>query len=371
MNTAAPRLVLCEPLLPEQQQNEALRDRAHVSGPASLIPRFYLDLYWVDDRHAYLRGFLFVAHTRTIALRHTAGGTEEAIHRFPREDIAPFFPDCVDADQAGFSVLMPFHPGAPLEIELATTAGTLRLAFVLAGRSRVSQTWKTESAYLAFVARANRAGARILEIGSRLVGQLSHMRSEDFPLAAQYVGIDIHPGTGVHVVCDAHRLSRVFRPASFDYAFSSSVLEHLPAPWRLGPELNRVLPLGGEVFHSTPFCFPLHETPNDFWRFSDKGLELIFGPDSGFEILGAGLACEVRCIPEWRDVLHELPLNPGYTEAWILARKVAELPDSAEATAETAARSRSYPSHEDDEEQRRLLSSQSGLPWRKDLSKIL
>jgi len=131
-----------------------------------------------------------------------------------------------------------------------------------------------------------------------------------------------------------------------------------------------VLAMGGEVYHSTPFCFLLHETPNDFWRFSDKALELLFGPEHGFEVVASGLSCEVRCVPEWRDVLHDLPLNPGYGESWVVARKVAELPEAEGNDPTTASRSRLYPSHIDDEEERFRHARQSGLPWRQDLSKI-
>jgi hypothetical protein len=98
---------------------------------------------------------------------------------------------------------------------------------------------------------------------------------------------------------------------------------------------------------SVPFSFPLHETPNDFWRFSDKGLEQLFGPAFGFSVIASGLGCETRIIPEWRDVLTDLPLNPGYGEAWIFARKVAECQDSSGIESGwSTQRSLQYPSHQ-------------------------
>lgn len=341
-------LLLAEALLDDHKADPALRDRAWLLFPVPVPPLFHFDEYWVDDRNVFLRGFLFFPHQRTRALRYVVDGDACDIPREPRPDIAAHYPDCVDPAQAGFTVMIPFQPGAPIMLEADTHTGTARLAILLSGRARVSPTPIGSGPYDRFIARANRPGARILEIGSRLVVPGAQARGADFPAAAHFVGIDIHPGPGVDLVCDAHALSAVFRPASFDHVFSLSVLEHLPAPWRLPAQINHVLPIGGEVMHSVPFAWPVHEAPNDFWRFSDKGLELLFGPAEGFEIIDSGMGCEVRIVPEWRDALSDLPLRPGFCEAWIIARKVAETDHRRIPPPPSRTTSRAYPTHADD-----------------------
>ena len=95
---------------------------------------------------------------------------------------------------------------------------------------------------------------------------------------------------------------------------------------------------GALVMHSVPFCFPMHEAPADYWRFTHHGLAQLFGPANGYAVLDSGMVCETRLVPEWRGIMPEMPLIPGFAEAWIYARKVAEPPE--EATAASA-----YPLH--------------------------
>lgn len=338
--------LLSEALSVEQAADESVRDRAFVRSGPRIEPRFHFDFYWADDQNIYLRGFLFVPGQPITSFAYPCDGMRIEIPRSPRPDLAAIYGPSTDAERAGFSVMMPFRAGEPILVEVTTALGVTQLSLVLAGRSKVSNTPGTEagSVYVRWQRRANRPGARILEIGSRAVSTISRPRVEDFPLAEQFVGVDIHPGPGVDLVCDAHTLSSVIVPGIFDYVFSLSVLEHLAMPWLIAREINRVLKVGGEVMKSVPCAFPLHETPNDFWRFTDRGLAQLFGPRHGFEIIESGMSGEVRMFPEWRDVLFEMPLNPGYAEAWIIARKVAEYDESQAAeTARIAGLSRRYP----------------------------
>jgi hypothetical protein len=338
-----PAEIFSEALTPGQIADATLLDRAIVQSGPSIALRYYLDRYWVDDRSVYMLGFMFVPGQQITGLCYLSDGEPVKIPLTPRPDIVGYYGAIADAERAGFSVLMPFRAGAPILLEVTTPLGVTRLSLVLAGRSKVSKTYLTESCYAWFKPIANRAGARILEIGSRVVGSISERRAKDFPLAAHFVGVDIHPGIGVDVVCDAHALGSVFRPASFDFVFSLSVFEHLAAPWLVAAELNSVLSIGGEAMISVPFAWPLHETPNDFWRFSDDGLKLLFGPELGFEVIRSGMDGGVRLVPEWREVLMELPMYPAFNQAWIFARKIAECRASAGAPA--TQRSRLYPSH--------------------------
>ena len=332
--------ILSEAVTPQQIADAGRRDRLMlVNGPA-LPLRFYLDRYWADDRNVYMLGFMFVPGEPVTGLHYIYDGERVAIARTARADVVEHYGETGDT---GFAVLMPFRAGAPILLEVITARGATRLSLVLAGRAKAERIDPAESCYAQFRLLANRPGARILEIGSRVVGSISQRRAKDFPLAAQFVGVDIHPGIGVDVVCDAHALGSVFVAGSFDFVFSLSVFEHLAAPWLVAAEVNRVLAIGGEAMISVPFAWPLHETPNDFWRFSDDGLKLLFGPASGFEVVRSGMDGEVRLVPEWREALVELPLYPGYNHAWIFARKVAEFEGGADGPG--SARSLRYPRH--------------------------
>ena len=163
------------------------------------------------------------------------------------------------------------------------------------------------------------------------------------------IGLDIHPGPHVHLVGDAHGLSRFLRERSVDAVLSGAVLEHLQAPWLLAAEVNRVLKPGGLVYHQAPGAWPAHAQPNDFWRFSAEGLRVLFGPASGFEVLETrdSAPAVILPTPEWREKHLDMPTVPAFTMAEILARKVEEIPPGAVAwplgAGESAARSRQYP----------------------------
>ena len=87
-------------------------------------------------------------------------------------------------------------------------------------------------------------------------------------------GVDIRAGKGVDVVASVYELP--FEDNTFDVALCMVVLEHLEDPRKAIAEIQRVLKPGGTVLVSVPFLFPMHDTPNDFWRFTKYGLKLLF-----------------------------------------------------------------------------------------------
>jgi len=72
------------------------------------------------------------------------------------------------------------------------------------------------------------------------------------------------------VFADAHALP--FSEGVFDGVLLLEVLEHVRHPARVLDEAHRVLREGGTVCMSTPFLYPLHDEPYDFFRFSLYGL---------------------------------------------------------------------------------------------------
>ena len=61
-----------------------------------------------------------------------------------------------------------------------------------------------------------------------------------------------------------------------------SVLEHTKYPVKIVENIFRILKKGGKVLVSVPFIMSLHDTPNDYWRFTRYGLLELF---KGFELI--------------------------------------------------------------------------------------
>ncbi len=126
------------------------------------------------------------------------------------------------------------------------------------------------------------AEARVLDIGGRDRSRID--LSQAFRVA-EYIVLDIMPGDNVDIVADAHDMSQVLEPSSFDYVVSASVFEHLLMPWKVAIEINRVLKLGGKAWISTHQTIGMHDNPWDFWRISDTAWDALFNAATGFRIV--------------------------------------------------------------------------------------
>ena len=86
--------------------------------------------------------------------------------------------------------------------------------------------------------------------------------------------IDVDEKRNPDIVMDAMDLK--FESNQFDYIFMMEVLEHIKEPHRAISEVFRVLKNDGILILSTPFIFPIHDQPYDFFRFTRFGLEYLF-----------------------------------------------------------------------------------------------
>lgn len=98
-------------------------------------------------------------------------------------------------------------------------------------------------------------------------------------------GVDIRPGPGVDRVASVYELP--FEDSSFSVVLCLSVLEHLTEPAKGIQEIRRVLKPGGQAVISVPFIFPIHEAPDDYWRFTKYGLKHLFRDGWSIETLQA------------------------------------------------------------------------------------
>lgn len=132
---------------------------------------------------------------------------------------------------------------------------------------------------------AGYSSGSLLEVGSRARSGL--IRRDFVPSGWPYKGLDVMAGPNVDIVGDAHELSSIFPKEHFDAVMAFSVLEHLLMPWKFVVELNRILNIGAVGIFTTHQCWPLHDEPWDFWRFSDRAWDALLNKETGFEILEA------------------------------------------------------------------------------------
>lgn len=102
------------------------------------------------------------------------------------------------------------------------------------------------------------------------------------PARQFYVGLEYKFNLLPNVVGDA--LSLPFMEGSFNNLLCMEVLEHLPEPELALHEMARVCQSGGKLILSTPMTWYLHYEPNDFFRYTNYGLQHLFAK-AGFQIL--------------------------------------------------------------------------------------
>lgn len=169
---------------------------------------------------------------------------------------------------------------------------------------------------------ASRGVRSMLDVGGRDRSKVD--RSREFPNLRSTV-LDILPGDNVDVVGDAHEMSRLFAPQSFDAVFSVSVFEHLAMPWKVAVEMNAVMKNGGIGYVHTHQTIGMHDLPWDFLRFSDSSWDGIFNAATGFRILGRAMGSEQYIIP---FVLHagkyDAEDSAGFESSSVMFEKISE-----------------------------------------------
>ncbi len=171
----------------------------------------------------------------------------------------------------------------------------------------------------------NKAGMRILEVGSRNVTGVNFRSRFN---QATYIGFDFYDGENVDVVGDAHKLSSYFQgQEKFDLIFSSAVFEHLHMPWVVAIEIQRLLKVGGYVFVETHFSFSSHERPWHFFQFSDMGLRALFNDSLGFDLIDSGMSNPIAGYFSHAasKYLRYMPVLELYCHSEIFCRKRCEV----------------------------------------------
>lgn len=93
----------------------------------------------------------------------------------------------------------------------------------------------------------------------------------------EYIGLDFeslgHPHNNEEIDIYYDGKTIPFSNNTFDAVFSSEVFEHIFNLENILKEINRVLKPGGKLLITCPFCFPEHEIPNDFARYTSFAIQ--------------------------------------------------------------------------------------------------
>ncbi|MFA6321107.1 MAG: class I SAM-dependent methyltransferase [Candidatus Omnitrophota bacterium] len=99
----------------------------------------------------------------------------------------------------------------------------------------------------------------------------------------EYVGCDVREGHNVDRVENLERLN--LKDSSIGTAVVLETMEHVEDIQKAFKELYRVLKPGGVLIVASPFIFPIHDLPNDYWRFTPKALSFLM-KDFSVKLLG-------------------------------------------------------------------------------------
>jgi SAM-dependent methyltransferase len=92
----------------------------------------------------------------------------------------------------------------------------------------------------------------------------------------EFVGADIRQGTGVDKVLDLHDID--LPSESVGTVLCLETLEHVEYPQKALEEIHRILKPDGIAVISSVMCFPIHDCPFDYWRFTPEAFRFLLKP---------------------------------------------------------------------------------------------
>ena len=177
----------------------------------------------------------------------------------------------------------------------------------------VSTTTAAETAAL-----AGRAAGPVLQVGARETVVDRGPRAWRRLLAgADFTGLDVTDGDGVDVVADLcwpfDRLDAALGGRRYGLILCQHVLEHVKRPFDAAGNLAALLATSGTLYVATPWVQAFHGYPDDYWRFSFRGLLELFPGlrpvDMYYSATGSGLDAAYKITVDGRIDLDRTPFE--------------------------------------------------------------
>lgn len=117
----------------------------------------------------------------------------------------------------------------------------------------------------------------IYEFGSLQVpGQEGFADIRHFFPGKRYVGADIRQGQGVDIILDVTHID--IPSESIGTVLIMDTIEHVEFPRKAVEEVYRILKPNGILIMSSVMNFPIHDYPNDYWRFTPESFKSLINP---------------------------------------------------------------------------------------------
>ncbi|CAG0935235.1 hypothetical protein TFLX_04067 [Thermoflexales bacterium] len=133
-------------------------------------------------------------------------------------------------------------------------------------QNKIRQMWVPPSPSLNVAGGAGRViqampqGAAILEVGSGI----RRLRED-------VINLEVDLFANVDIVATGDEIP--FPDSTFDLVISQAVLEHVQEPQLVVVDMLRVLKPGGQIYVEIPFLQGYHADPNDYQRYTLRGIE--------------------------------------------------------------------------------------------------
>ncbi|WP_157132299.1 class I SAM-dependent methyltransferase [Roseobacter sp. AzwK-3b] len=157
--------------------------------------------------------------------------------------------------------------------------------------SKVQTRWRL-SRFVNYELDRVEPGSRLLSIGSGgEFGELArqYARRKQFEI----IELDIDPNREPDIVADICDMNL---SETFDVVLVIEVLEHVLQPKSAIENLHEILNSGGRLIGSTPFIFPLHDEPNDHFRYTRHQILYLLSTFNNVNILERGGLFETICV---------------------------------------------------------------------------
>ncbi len=109
-----------------------------------------------------------------------------------------------------------------------------------------------------------------------------------------WTGVDMQDSECTNIIWDMDEIGNMPPPGIKNNSYGSCVcaetLEHVKYPNEFLRNVFLALRPGAWIVITTPFAFPVHGFPNDYWRFTPEGMTLLLR-DAGFKNAQAEELC--------------------------------------------------------------------------------